>query len=279
MNYRELLHYIVNRLSVLYPGPEATEMAYRLLETYEGMTKIDIALSTVNSLEISPVITKALQALEKGEPLQYVMQYADFYDLKFEVNTSVLIPRPETEELVSLVLESITHQESVLDIGTGSGCIPISIKKNKPYLKVSACDISLDALTVAKRNAHNNGVELDFFVCDILKESFSQSYDIIISNPPYVRPSEKAAMRSNVLDYEPHLALFVEEDEPLIFYERIANIALSKLNDRGLLFFEINEEFGAETVKILEEKAFVNVELYQDINGKDRMIKAQRPDI
>lgn len=278
MNYREVHHHIVHQLSSLYAQHEVSEIAYRLLEEYCSMSKIDIALSTIDTLEINPQIEAALQRLTQGEPLQYVIGYADFYDLRFEVNPSVLIPRPETEELVALVLAQLPNKPvKILDIGTGSACIPISIKKNAPFVTVAACDISLRALAVAKNNATHNGVEIDFFHCDILNEQLHDQYDIIISNPPYVTPSEKEDMHRNVLDFEPHLALFVEEDNPLLFYERIANIGLDHLKEDGYLFFEINESFGKQITKMLKMKGYMHGEVYQDIFGKDRMLMAQAP--
>lgn len=278
MTYRDIHHYIVNQISPRYPQAESSEIAYRIIEAYYSMSKIDIALSSTDAVNINPKIKAAITQLVDGEPLQYVLGHADFYDLSFEVNPSVLIPRPETEELVALVLENLPNSHiKLLDIGTGSACIPVSIKKNKPFVDVSACDVSPAALDVARRNATNNGVEVEFFEIDILRDTLTQHYDVIVSNPPYVTPSEKESMRTNVLDFEPHLALFIEESEPLLFYKRIADIGLAHLTEGGYLFFEINELFGNEICHMLTEKSYVNVTLYQDIYGKDRMIMAQKP--
>ena len=275
MNYREIHYSIVEQLLNLYPQVEASEIAYRLLEAYYKMGKIGIALSTCNDVEIIPELTIAIERLQRGEPLQYVLGYADFFDLQFKVSDAVLIPRPETEELVAYAIDHINSVDSkILDIGTGSGCIPISIKKNKQQSQMSACDISLDALKIAQSNARHHNVTIDFFHCDILREELFSMYDVIISNPPYICPSEKKAMRTNVLDYEPHLALFVTEDDPLVFYKRIANLALKHLNNNGLLLFEINENYGKELLSTLKRKGFDETELLQDIFGRDRMIKA-----
>jgi release factor glutamine methyltransferase len=270
---------LVAQLQAVYPLPEAEQIAYQLLDFYLGLSKVDIALDPNAEIEISleSRVNTALLRLLDHEPLQYVLGEAYFYDLTFSVDGNVLIPRPETEELVKLVMDR--HSESslsILDIGTGSGCIPISIKKHKPRAHVSACDISLGALELAKVNGQRNAVVVDFFYCDILDASHwtTEHYDVIVSNPPYVLNSEKAAMRENVLGYEPHLALFVEDDDPLLFYKAIADFALQSLNTNGHLYFEINEAFGAETQKMLEDKGYRKVRLHSDIFGKARMVSA-----
>jgi release factor glutamine methyltransferase len=204
-----------------------------------------------------------------------------FYVLDFEVNENVLIPRPETEELVEWILESqkskVKSQKlKILDIGTGSGCIAISLAKNIPNATVFAIDISEKALATAKKNAEINGVNVTFLEKNILEtEDLEQQFDIIVSNPPYVRELEKEEIKKNVLDNEPHLALFVEDNDALIFYRKIAELAQKNLVENGQLFFEINQYLGTETVDLLEKMNFKNIELRKDIYGNDRMIKAE----
>jgi len=199
-----------------------------------------------------------------------------FYGLPLKINEHVLIPRPETEELVDWVIKEVKHKkDSLLDIGTGSGCIPIAIKKNLPAISVSAIDISAEALKVASANALINGTEVNFIEADILSYSSDEKYDVIVSNPPYIRELEKADMHENVLAHEPHAALFVSDENPLIFYKTISDFAYINLNPNGYLFFEINEFLWEETLKILIDKGFKNIELRKDMQGKDRMIMAR----
>jgi release factor glutamine methyltransferase len=226
-------------------------------------------------------IDQILTRLKTGEPIQYILGHAEFYGLTFKVNPSVLIPRPETEELVEWVLNSVGSLElavgRILDIGTGSGCIAISLKKNLPGFSVSAMDISTDALKTAQENAGLNDVEINFIQADILNrksEIQNPKSEIIVSNPPYVTPDDKKQMHQNVTDFEPHTALFVPENDPLIFYKAIADFATENLEKGGLLFFEINENYGEQLVDLLSHKSFKNIELRKDMSGKDRMINA-----
>lgn len=234
------------------------------------------------------------QKLKTGMPIQYVLNETEFFGLKFEVNPSVLIPRPETEELVAWVLEGKGDKESgdlrsgerekaisILDIGTGSGCIPIAIKKNWPEAAVSGLDISVEALKTAQKNALLNEVEVNLFQQDILnfypvKEALP--YSIIVSNPPYITPNEQKLMHNNVLDFEPYQALFVPENDPLIFYRAIADHASFMLEKNGLLFLEINEKYGKQTLKLLQQKGFMDLELRKDFRGKDRMVRGLKED-
>ncbi len=224
---------------------------------------------------------KMLLDLKKGVPVQYVLGETEFYGSVFKVNPSVLIPRPETEELVDWVLKDFKQRDQnsmvkILDIGTGSGCIPITIKKYLPEADISALDISSPALITAKENAVLNHTEINFLLDDILNPKASEhQYSVIISNPPYVTRSEKENMHTNVVDYEPHTALFVPDMDPLIFYNAIAEYAIFHLQPGGLLYLEINENLGAETLKLLGDKGFKNLELRQDLRDKDRMIKAR----
>jgi len=234
------------------------------------------------TLEQAERLNNILLRLRTGEPVQYILGYTEFYGLPFKVNSSVLIPRPETEELVEWVLTSVDKSQpeiNILDIGTGSGCIAISLKKNLSKAQVSAIDISTGALDVAKQNAVLNEVEVKFIEADILNPSnfnLQPVIEIIISNPPYVTLYDKSQMHTNVTDFEPHTALFVPEDNPLLFYKAIADFAVEKLKPNSLLFLEINESLGIETVEMLKIKGFKNIELRKDMSGRDRMIKATR---
>jgi len=234
-----------------------------------------------------------LSQLQTGKPIQYILGKTEFYGLPFNVNPSVLIPRPETEELVEWALASVGSGQwavdseqlavsSILDIGTGSGCIAISLKKSLPDFKVTGIDISKEALVTARSNADLNEVDIEFIEADILNPKFNNpkseiehpKFEIIISNPPYVTLHDKTQMHTNVTDFEPHTALFVPENDPLIFYKAIADYAVSHLIPNGLLFFEINESYGNETVELLKDKGFKNIELRKDMSGRDRMIRA-----
>jgi release factor glutamine methyltransferase len=219
-----------------------------------------------------------INQLKKGIPVQYVLGEADFYQLKFKVNEHVLIPRPETEELVYLILQDakINQPKSIIDIGTGSGCIPIALKKHLPNTAINAIDISENAIAVAKENALKNKVEIDFTIADALhlESKNFQKFDVIVSNPPYIALSEMEDMEANVTKHEPHLALFVEDENPLIFYQKIADFALTNLQQNGVLYFEINQALAQETQELLEQIGFIT-EIIKDINQNDRMIKAQ----
>ena len=269
---------------------EIESFFFILTEYFHNLKRVDVALNP--NFEISDAAIEKWNAilaqLQQEKPIQYITGEAWFYGLQFEVNENTLIPRPETEELVEWILNSpiIKHPSpiNVLDIGTGTGCIPISLKTNLPQANVSAIDVSEKALEVAKRNATSNKVEINFIQANILEvEDLSQlpspiihhpsSYNIIVSNPPYVRNLEKQEIKKNVLDYEPHLALFVEDADALLFYRKIAQLALKNLSPNGLLFFEINQYLGKETVELLENISFKNIELKKDIYGNDRMIK------
>lgn len=224
------------------------------------------------------ILKEIEERLLKNEPVQYILGQADFYGLKFKVSPAVLIPRPETEELVYWILENEgIENPSILDIGTGSGCIPITLKRKIPQAVISAIDVSPTALEIAKVNAALNEVPIAFLLKDMLQEkqwSTLPSYDIIVSNPPYIPKKEKHLMPKQVLDYEPALALFVENDHPLIFYKKIGQFALKHLNKDGQLYYECNE-FNAKAVAVLlQNMGFSKVELAKDMEGKERMIRA-----
>ena len=270
---------------------EIESFFFILTEYLHNLKRIDVALNP--DFEISDAAIEKWNAilaqLQQEKPIQYITREAWFYGLRFEVNENTLIPRPETEELVEWIIESqkskVKSQKfEILDIGTGTGCIPISLKANLPHVNVSAIDVSEKALEVARRNAVSNKVEINFIQTNILEvEDLSQlqtpnfqlptSFDIIVSNPPYVRNLEKQEIKKNVLDYEPHLALFVEDTDALLFYRKIAQLALKNLSPKGLLFFEINQYLGKETVELLENLGFKNIELKKDIYGNNRMIR------
>lgn len=273
------INYIKNELKEIYPARETESMAYILLEFVLQYSRIHIQLNKdekIDNLTVSQIVNYTKE-LKTKKPLQYILGETEFYGLIFKVNEHTLIPRPETEELVHAILtENPISGLNILDIGTGSGCIPISLAKNLKKAKVASADISSGAIEKAKENALLNDVDIAFYNRDILRwEDFEwENYDIIVSNPPYVTESEKEKMDGNVLDHEPHTALFVTDHDPLIFYRTIANLASKYLNTNGKLYFEINESLGKEMIELLEGNNFTNIRLQKDINGKDRMISA-----
>lgn len=259
-----------------------------LAEEYLAFTRVDLVLKSdfIIDENTKNLFDSALERLKNQEPIQYILGKTEFFGLPFLVDKNTLIPRPESEELVAWIIDDVkilnkksSNKISLLDIGTGSGCIPISIAKNIDFDTISAIDISKKALEVAIKNAEINQVSISFFEMDILKTNSLNSvsniqFDVIVSNPPYVRELEKSAMNKNVLENEPHQALFVSDENPLIFYEKIADLALQHLSENGLLFLEINQYLGNQTVEMLTKKGFKNIELRKDIFGNDRMIKA-----
>jgi len=278
---QETIKLIKTELAPFYGESEVNSFVRLILENTCNMTYQDIVLKKeiIVSCENAKKIRRIIEKLKSHEPIQYILGKTEFYNLKFKVNPAVLIPRPETEELVDWILKSIPNKKSdIIDIGTGSGCIPISLKHNLPKLDVSAVDISEKAIKVAKSNALENNVEIAFETKDILKwqEFIWTKYDIIVSNPPYVRKLEKEQMNKNVLDFEPANALFVEDSKPLLFYSTIADFAQTYLKKDGLLYFEINEAFGEATKEVLLNKGFKKVIIKKDLSGKDRMIKAYK---
>lgn len=262
---------------------EIESFFFILTEYLHNLKRVDVALNPNFELSDAEVEkwNTILADLQQEKPIQYITGETWFYGLQFEVNENTLIPRPETEELVDWILNSpITPNPTpitILDIGTGTGCIPISLKTNLPKANVSAIDVSEKALEVARRNAGSNKVEINFILTNILEvEDLNQHFDVIVSNPPYVRNLEKEEIKKNVLDYEPHLALFVEDTDALLFYRKIAQLALKNLSPNGLLFFEINQYLGKETVELLQNLGFRNIELKKDMYGNDRMIRCKK---
>jgi release factor glutamine methyltransferase len=284
---------IKEQLQNLYTDSEISAFGFLILESVCHLDKSAILRDRDKQLSSDERsrIREIVEDLKQYRPLQYVLGETEFYGLRFKVDENVLIPRPETEELVYLITSNCAKPPSpchcgldpqsplsILDIGAGSGCIAITLAKNIPAASVYALDISEEALNVARQNAAKNQVEIHFFRHDILEElpdNLSPKWDIIVSNPPYVTPEEKAAMSKNVLDYEPHQALFVPQEKPLLFYERIADIGLSRLKEGGTLYFETSALYGKETAGMLREKAYRSVLLLKDISGKDRMIIAR----
>ncbi len=267
-----------SELSELFPQTEINSFFYLLIEHVLGLQRVDLILDNDRSIPIEKKqeLQDALNRLKAQEPIQYILQETEFYGLSFKITKDTLIPRPETEELVDWILSDYKNTDtiSILEIGTGSGCIPISIAKHLPQAKVSSIDISEKALQIATKNAVTNKVSIEFILQDILTtETLSHTYDIIVSNPPYVRELEKIEIKPNVLDYEPHLALFVENTNPLIFYSKIANLAKKYLKKNGALYFEINQYLGKETTEMLTKEGFTTV-LKKDIFGNDRMTKS-----
>ena len=276
-----IVHEIRDALSGIYPPSEALSLAKMLLvEVFDFST---LELYGGKDKEISgkrrDVLDEMIRRLKKNEPIQYIIGVESFCGLTFEVNPSVLIPRPETQELVGWIVGDCEGKEAcrILDIGTGSGCIPVSLAHRLPKAEVESWDISEDALQVARRNAERNGVEVLFRQKDVLKASPDEArYDVIVSNPPYITEKEKVDMEANVLDWEPSIALFVPDEDPLLFYRTIAQLGCSMLKEGGSLYFEINRAYGQETIQMLEAMGYKDIELRKDSWGNDRMMKAER---
>ena len=274
------VEHIRTQLSEKYSPGEVRAFTTLILKEVCNLSLSDIVACKFNDLSDNEKqkINDIVNRLNNNEPIQYILGQTEFYGLDFKINSSVLIPRPETEELVEwILLETTKVNPHILDIGTGSGCIAIALAKKMRYATVEAWDISEEALAVAKENALLNKVSVQFYNVDVLNaENTHKRYDIIVSNPPYIKELEKEQMEKNVLDFEPHLALFVPNDDALIFYNRIADIAKSQLNNNGLLYFEINQAKGEEVIQILKDKDFINVELKKDISGNSRMVRAMK---
>jgi release factor glutamine methyltransferase len=270
-----LIQQITEAISTHYEPSEARAIAFRCLDLGWNLSSMDIILK--KEVDLPGDWDARLARLASGEPLQYVMGKTYFRDHLFQVNADTLIPRPETEELVTLVLSHAPENASVLDVGTGSGCIPVSLKLERPSLVLEAWDISAGALEIARQNAKALGAEIEFKQQDIFTwRSVAGSWDIIVSNPPYVTTDEAKEMENHVLDYEPHLALFVPNNDALRYYEALADFAMERLENFGYLCVEINQYFGTQTVELLFSKGFQEVKLLQDFKGNDRMIVAQK---
>lgn len=269
-------------LSQQYPPREIESLYQIVFEHILKYSKIDIHLNKGTKIADNKLkeIMKCLDQLRQNRPIQHILGQTEFYDLVFKVNEFTLIPRPETEELVHWILqENPDANYQILDIGTGSGCIPITLAHHLPKAHVISVDISEKALLTAKENANNNRVNVEFLLRNILQwedHCWPSPIDVIVSNPPYIRESEKSLMAPNVLDYEPASALFVSDDDPLIFYRKIASMAMRYLKPQGKLYFEINESLGKEMIDLLQQTGFINIILRKDINGRDRMIVGEK---
>ncbi len=269
-----IIDYIQAQLAPFYSPEEAKELAFWVLEETTGLSRAAISArkdtQNISNIEI------ILKRLQKKEPIQYIFGHTLWFGLDLLVNSSTLIPRPETAELVEWILAEHTDGQplSVLDIGTGSGCIAIALKKRRPMWSVTGLDISPQALQVAQRNAQRNGVEVDWVKTDIFSD-FIGTFDIIVSNPPYITETEKYSMESTVLDYEPHSALFVPDDDPLRFYRRICSMTKSFMGDKKsglMLYFEVNGRFAQQVARLMRHNGYDNVQIKKDIYEKQRMV-------
>lgn len=276
---QNLINYIRVTLKPYYPETEISGLT-RIIA--EHITKLPYSVTLLEKKEITPSQTEQLNSiinrLQQHEPIQYILGETEFFGLNFSVNRATLIPRPETEELVELIINDyLQTKPSVLDIGTGSGCIAVALARYLKGSTVSAWDFSAEALEIAKQNAQANDVVVEFSHVDVLGNyPVNKKFDIIVSNPPYVLESEKETMEKNVLDYEPYSALFVPNDNPLLFYERIADLASELLNKEGRLYFEINQAQGQATINMLNEKGYTNISLFKDLSKRDRIIRAEQ---
>ncbi|HET6227754.1 MAG TPA: peptide chain release factor N(5)-glutamine methyltransferase [Bacteroidia bacterium] len=277
---QDVLKFFRQELTDIYDAGEIETFILYCFEEFLNFNKTDLILSADENVTESELLkfNFAVKQLKQQRPIQYILGKADFYQLKFLVNEQVLIPRPETEELVDLIIHEQKHKQelSILDIGTGSGCIAIALKKNLPHANVTAIDISEGALEMARKNEQLNKVDITFLQADILKwqPDNTLKYDCIVSNPPYICFSEQHEMQKNVLEHEPHLALFVPNDDPLLFYRSIADFALKHLSKTGKLYFEINASYGLKTKEMLDKKGFKNTTIVNDLNNKNRILQA-----
>lgn len=277
---KAIARHINEALSNYYSAGEVSALTRIIATELLGVSQMafylkdDIALTA----EQEALLGNAIERLKKQEPIQYIFGYCDFCGLRFKVTPATLIPRPETSELVEWIANEATGKESILDIGTGSGCIAVSLAHKMPQNKVTAWDISHEALAVATENSKANGCSVAFEQVDILAyEPTGEQFDIIVSNPPYIKENEKEAMHANVLDWEPHTALFVPDSDPLLFYRTIAEKGLTVLKPGGRLYFEINRAHGKETMEMLAALGYTGIELRKDFAENDRMIRAVKP--
>ena len=271
-------NYFFEALSKLEESDIKSYFEY-LCDAWLGLSKMDIRLNPDVEITESELLSffYGIKDLLKDRPVQYIAGKSWFYGLEIGVKEGVLSPRPETEELVDWIIKENLNAQHFFEIGTGSGCIPLAIKSNLKNATVFAGDISEEALLIAENNAAVLNLKVHFQKFDALnwqEFKFEQKFDVIVSNPPYIPNSDKTLMHKNVLDFEPGLALFVANESPLVFYEKIADFALENLSESGVLYYEIHERFGVEVIKMLKDKGFLNVFLRQDLQGKDRMLKA-----
>lgn len=280
LNYQQAFYQMQQMLVAVYGEREATAIAHEVLTEITGLGKLERLVQKENVLtqDMYLYLQEWQQRLVAGEPLQYVLGYSWFYGYKFTVNSSVLIPRPETEELVDWIVKDCINTSSgqLLDVGTGSGCIPIAIKKKLATWQITSCDISENAIAVARFNAKEIDADVSFLQLDFLDEVATNAlpkYNVIVSNPPYIPATGAASMHKNVLEYEPHLALFVSDNDPLVFYRAIAQFGLTHLHTKGVIYCEIESSLGEATQKLFSSYGYA-VELRKDMHGNDRMIRA-----
>ncbi len=284
---KDIVSFFKKELKSHYPENELKAISVIIFESCFNISRQDMAFYPGNRLNESQIVDllKVIKRLKAYEPVQYITGYTDFLDLKIKVKPPVLIPRPETEELVLWVEQELKENSmatsALLDIGTGSGCIALALKQRLPEIKAAGLDNSRESIVIAKENARYNKLEVAFIEKDILVMSvddplIEQHCDVWVSNPPYVRVSEKGRMNENVLRYEPHDALFVDDHQPLIFYDKISALAKKALTAGGMLFFEINEAMGQNIKKLLEKKGFTNIMIKKDIHDKERFVKAEK---
>lgn len=277
-NAKTIFKKLCDQLATAFDPEEAKSFAYLILEEVAGLHKTDILIEKRFTLteKINDEISTILNRLLAQEPIQYILGKTIFYGLELSVNEHVLIPRQETEELVDWIIKANHRANHILDIGTGSGCIPITLAKSYPSSEVHAWDISSGALEVAMKNAADNEVRIHCQQVDVLSEIPDQKFDLIVSNPPYVLENEKEGMRPNVLNHEPGMALFVPDQDPLIFYRTIGQMSVDHLNHGGWLYFEINEKYGQEVASLMNDYHFSHIDIRRDLNGKDRMVRGQK---
>jgi|WetSurMetagenome_2_1015567.scaffolds.fasta_scaffold00448_23 release factor glutamine methyltransferase len=280
---KDIRFYLAKELSDIYQEPEISALSNIIIKTALGISKLHQVYSIQSGVtsEQSDRIINICKELKTGKPIQYILGVTSFYDCIIDVNSSTLIPRPETEELVDLIIrENYRYRGNIIDFGTGSGCIAIALAKNIPGALVTGIDISEDALRTAQKNAIMNNVNVSFKKGDILNIDYEivNKYGVIVSNPPYVRNSEKKYMSRNVLDFEPHSALFVTDEDPLIYYKALIKLAGKILEPGGKVYFEINEAMGILIVQLLESYGYSEIVTVKDINGKERIIKGTYED-
>ncbi len=278
INIKKVISFIKSELKEFYPMSEIDSFVYLIFEQLFNYSRTKLLISQDVEIreDLYQNILNIIRNLKLYKPIQYILGKTIFYNLTFNITPGVLIPRPETEELVDWIIkENPDKYKRILDIGTGSGCIAISLAKNLPKSVVYASDISSEALTVTKTNSKLNNVDIQIIQLDILNSDnqLNEKFDIIVSNPPYVTEKEKKLMHKNVLNFEPQLALFVPDNNPLLFYRAIIGFGMNHLNPGGKIYFEINESFGKETALLLEGRGFQDISLKKDINEKDRMLK------
>lgn len=280
MSVKKILLEVKERLNTYFPPSEADFLAFVLLEKVTQLSKTQILLNTAFTFTQAQqeLLENDLQRIIAQEPWQYVVGEIDFLGSKLKVNSAVLVPRPETEEWVQKLIQKHKNQgfRHILEIGTGSGCIAITLAKAFPNAKLTALDISQEAISLAFQNSLNNKVDINFLYLDFLTWQTSDSWDLVVSNPPYICENEKKQMQTNVLAYEPPQALFVPDEKPLLFYEKIAQLAQNHLSEKGWLYVEINERFGTEVKALFEQYGLQDVEIQQDFAGKDRVVIARK---